>query len=150
MTHCCLSGILFMTHCRFHGGFLWRITIFDASYIWRILIFVQYIHNMWVIFSEFLCKMLYVCSVFYMIFVQFLGVIKCLNNPFFTMCRIAHTKKPHIKNFLEFPNNSDGVHQEHHLMQFLPKIAQAQVGHVLLSCIILSTTLQPYTSHVYP
>ena len=34
-----------------------------------------------------------------MIFVQFLGVIKCLNNPYFPMCRLAHTKNPHIKNF---------------------------------------------------
>ena len=30
---------------------------------------------------------------------QFLGVIKCLNNPFFTICRIAHTKNPHRANF---------------------------------------------------
>ena len=62
-------------------GFFMTHTIFDASYISRIL--------------DFLCNMLYMCSVFYMIFVQFLGVIKCLNNPFFTICRIAHTKKPH-------------------------------------------------------
>ena len=40
------------------------------------------------------------CSIFIEFFVQFLGVIKCLNNPFFTICRIAHTKKPHRANFL--------------------------------------------------
>ena len=27
------------------------------------------------------------------------GVIKCLDNPYFTMCLLADTKKPHIKNF---------------------------------------------------
>ena len=26
---------------------------------------------------------------------QFLGVIKCLNNPYCAKCRIANTKKPH-------------------------------------------------------
>ena len=54
---------------------------------------------MWVFLLSFLCKMLYMCSVFCMIFVQFLGVIKCLNNPFCAICRIADSKKPHIKNF---------------------------------------------------
>ena len=34
-----------------------------------------------------------------MIFVQFLGVIKCLNNPFCAKCHLAHTKNPHRKNF---------------------------------------------------
>ena len=82
---------LFMTH----SIYLTHL-IYHAHYIWRILVFfVHYIQNMWGIFCGFLCKMLYMCSVFYMIFVQFLGVIKCLNNPYFTICRIAHTKKPH-------------------------------------------------------
>ena len=102
MTHCCLSGIyiwriLFMTHC-----YIWRIADFMANIYHAYWIFVQYIHNMWVFLLSFLCKMLYMCSVFYMIFVQFLGVIKCLNNPYFTICRIAHTKKPHRANFGAF------------------------------------------------
>ena len=79
MTHLLYDALLYLTHLIYHA-------------YW---IFVQYIQNMWGIFGGFLCKMLYMCSVFYMIFVQFLGVIKCLNNPFFTICRIANTKKPH-------------------------------------------------------
>ena len=73
---------------------------------------------MWGIFSEFLCNMLYMCSVFYMIFVQFLGVCKWFDNPYFTMCRIANQKNPHIKNFGAFDlfvTTIGGVHQEPHL-----------------------------------
>lgn len=85
------DALLFIRHLVYDAlpiswGFLWRITIFDASYISRIL--------------NFLCKMLYVYSVFIEFFVHFLGVIKCLNNPYFTICRIAHTKKPHRAKFL--------------------------------------------------
>ena len=84
------DALLFIRHLVYDAlpiswGFLMTHLIFDASYISRIL--------------DFLCIMLYMCSVFYMIFVQFLGVIKCLNNPFFTICRIAHTKKPHRAKF---------------------------------------------------
>ena len=105
--------------------------IFDASYISRIL--------------DFLCNMLYVCSVFIEFFVQFLGVIKCLDNPYFTICRIAHTKKPHRAKF-GHPKLSGQVHPEPHLIQFLPKIAQAQVGHVLLSQVkkFLTCQIKPF------
>ena len=115
-----------MTHFAFNdASCLSGITIFDASCLWRtlylthIVFFVQYIQNIWGIFSEFLCKMLYMCSVFYMIFVQFLGVIKCLNNPFCAKCRLAHTKNPHRKNFELSTTTIGGVHQEPHLMQGL-------------------------------
>ena len=85
------DALLFIRHLVYDAlpiswGFFMTHLIFDASYISRIL--------------DFLCNMLYMCSIFYMIFVQFLGVIKCLNNPFFTICRIAHTKKPHRAKFL--------------------------------------------------
>ena len=79
---------------------------------------------MWGIFSEFLCNMLICVVFFYMIFVQFLGVIICLNNPYFTMCRIANQKNPHIKNFGAFDlfvTTIGGVHQEPYLMQGTPK-----------------------------
>ena len=84
------DALLFIRHLVYDAlpiswGFLMTHLIFDASYISRIL--------------NFLCNMLYMYSVFIEFFVQFLGVIKCLNNPCFTMCRIAHTKKPHRANF---------------------------------------------------
>ena len=90
------DALLFIRHLVYDAlpiswGFFMTHLIFDASYISRIL--------------DFLCKMLYMCSVFIEFFVQFLGVIKCLNNPYFTICRIAHTKKPHIKNFKELIHN---------------------------------------------
>ena len=80
------DALLFIRHLVYDAlpiswGFLMTHPIFDASYISRIL--------------DFLCNMLYMCSVFIEFFVQFLGVIKCLNNPYFTICRIAHTKNPH-------------------------------------------------------
>ena len=74
-------------------------------YIWRILYLthIVFLCNIYRICGDFLvdfcAKLLYMCSVFFMIFVQFLGVIKCLNNPFCAICHLADTKKPHIKNF---------------------------------------------------
>ena len=99
MTHCCLSGILFMTHCRFLGGFLWRILylthlIYHAYWIFCVICYICVVFFTW-----FLCNIYKICRQFYWVFVQFLGVIKCLNNPFFTICRIAHTKKPHRAKF---------------------------------------------------
>ena len=84
MTHLLYDALLYLTHLIYHA-------------FW-------FLCNIYIICSEFLvnfcAKLLYMCSIFYMIFVQFLGVIKCLNNPFFTICRIAHTKKPHRAKFL--------------------------------------------------
>lgn len=129
MTHCCLSGILFMTHCRFLGGFLWRIL-----YLTHLIY-----HAYWI----FLCNMLYMCSVFYMIFVQFLGCAKCLNNPFFTICRIAHTKKPHRANFLR----SLTVTLEQGIsLKYIHRWGTSRTSPYAR----FNKTSQPYTSHVYP
>ena len=99
MTHCCLSGILFMTHCRFLGGFLWRILYLTHLIYHAYWIFCAICYICVVFFTWFLCNIYKICRQFYWVFVQFLGVIKCLNNPFFTICRIAHTKKPHRAKF---------------------------------------------------
>ena len=100
------------------------------------------------------------CSVFGMIFVQFFGVIKCLNNPFFTICRIAHTKNPHraifkvTDSYLESGYISKiypyvGYIQNLTFCKVQQDLAQAQVGHVLqiyprtlhISCVPLTDAL---------
>ena len=81
---------------------LWRIAVYQASCLWRIADFLGFLMTHLIFDAsyisrilDFLCNMLYMCSVFWMIFVQFLGVIKCLNNPYCAKCRIVNTKKPH-------------------------------------------------------
>ena len=123
-----------MTHFAFHQA------VNDASlYLTHLIfdaysIFVQYIHNMWGIFSVFLCKMLICVVFFYMIFVQFLGVIKWFDNPFCTMCLLADTKKPHIKNFKA--SETFGRHIHTHTLKF--SVVDIHTITIHISCVPLN------------
>ena len=134
MTHLVYQAWAKMTHC-----YIWRIL-----YLTHIVFFVQYIQNMWGFFSEFLCKMLYMCSVFYMIFVQFLGVCKWFDNPFCAICRLAHTKNPHRANFSAsdlFVTTIGEVHQE-------PNHLQGSINPSKLICLFRVEPISALYYHV--
>ena len=114
--------------------------------------------------------MLYMCSVFCMIFVQFFGVIKCLNNPFCAICRIAHTKKPHRAIF----KVTDSYLESGYLSKIYPYVGYIQnltlwisskdttspswtcafdlstTTQILKPFARFNNTSQPYTDNVYP
>lgn len=89
---------------------LWRIAVYQAS-IFDALLYLTHLiyHAYWifcakcyicvVFFVWFLCNIYKIYRQFYWVFVQFLVVVKCLDNPFFTMCHIANQKNPPINFF---------------------------------------------------